>query len=72
MNTTLGNLKTNLRGVHHSPDWAKHAGTYLAAFAYRFNRRSDLRGLLARPIMDAARYDRHPIRAIRGGAKAQH
>ena len=32
----------------------KYAGHYLAAFAYRFNRRFDLRGLVARLIVDVA------------------
>lgn len=72
VNTILGNLKTSLHGAYHSLAWAKHADSYLAAFAYRFNRRFDLRGLLARLIVDVARCDRHPIREIRGGAEAHY
>lgn len=72
VNTILGNLKTSLHGAYHSLGWAKHADTYLAAFAYRYNRRFDLRGLLARLIVDVARCDRDPIREIRGGAEAHY
>lgn len=54
VNTILGNLKTTLAGAFHAFDYAKYAQTYLAAFAYRFNRRFDLRGLVARLIVDVA------------------
>jgi transposase-like protein len=72
VNTILGNLKTSLHGAYHSLGWAKHADTYLAAFAYRFNRRFDLKGLLTRLIVDVARCPRHPIREIKGGAEAHY
>ena len=39
----------------HSINYRKYAYRYLAAFAYRFNRRFDLQGLLACLITDAAR-----------------
>jgi hypothetical protein len=39
VNTILGNLKTSLGGTHHAFDFAKYGTRYLAAFAYRFNRR---------------------------------
>jgi hypothetical protein len=55
VNTVLGNLKTTLAGAFHSLKYAKYADSYLAAFAYRFNRRFDLRGLVARLIVDVAR-----------------
>ena len=42
INTILGNLKTSLGGSYHSFDFAKYAPRYLAAFAYRFNRRFQL------------------------------
>jgi len=51
----LGNLKTTLAGAFHSMKYRKYADNYLAAFAYRFNRRFDLRGLVARLIVDVAR-----------------
>ena len=72
VNTVLGNLKTSLHGAYHSLDWAKHADSYLAAFAYRFNRRFDLRGLLARLVVDVARCRPHRIPSIRGGAEAHY
>ena len=49
VNTVLGNLETSLHGTYHLLGWDKHADSCIAAFAYRFNRRFDLRGLLARP-----------------------
>lgn len=55
VNTVLGNLKTTLAGAYHSLKYSKYAAHYLAAFAYRFNRRFDLRGLVARMIVDVAR-----------------
>ena len=55
VNTVLGNLKTTLAGAYHSLKYSKYAAHYLAAFAYRFNRRFDLRGLVARLIVDVAR-----------------
>lgn len=42
INTILGNLKTSLGSSYHSFDFAKYAPRYLAAFAYRFNRRFQL------------------------------
>jgi hypothetical protein len=72
VNMILGNLKTTLHGEFHSLGWAKHADSHLAAFAYRFNRRFDLRDLLARLIVDVARCTARQIPAIRGGAEAHH
>ena len=54
VNTVLGNLKTTLTGAFHSLKYGKYAEHYLAAFAYRFNRRFDLRGLVAGLIVDVA------------------
>jgi hypothetical protein len=54
VNTVLGNLKTTLAGAFHALRYSKYGEHYLAAFAYRFNRRFDLRGLVARLIVDAA------------------
>ena len=72
VNTILGNLKTTLHGAFHSLAWAKHADSHLAAFAYRFNRRFDLRGLLAQLIVDVAHCPPRQIPAIRGGAEAHY
>lgn len=52
VNTVLGNLKTTLAGAFHSLKYRKYADHYLAAFAYRFNRRFDLRDLVAQVIVD--------------------
>ena len=69
VNTVLGNLKTSLAGALHAFDFAKYATGYLAAFAYRFNRRFDLRGLLASLIVDVARCRPRTQLAIRGNAE---
>lgn len=54
VNTVLGNLKTSLAGAFHAFKYTKYAASYLAGFAYRFNRRFDLRTLVARLIIDVA------------------
>lgn len=55
VNTVLGNLKATLAGAYHSLKYRKYAAHYLAAFAYRFNRRLDPRDLVSRPSVDVAR-----------------
>lgn len=55
INTVLGNLKTTLAGAFHSLNYRKYGADYLAAFSYRFNRRFDLRGLVAELVVDVAR-----------------
>ena len=55
VNTVLGNLKTTLAGAFHSLKYRKYGEQYLAAFAYRFNHRFDLHGLVACLIVDVAR-----------------
>jgi transposase-like protein len=65
VNTVLGNLKTSLSGTHHAFKFAKYAAFYLAGFAYRFNRRFDLRGLVARLVVDVANTHPHPRHVIR-------
>lgn len=64
VNTVLGNLKTSLSGTHHAFKFAKYAAAYLAAFAYRFNRRFDLRSLVARLVVDVANTHPHPRHVI--------
>lgn len=54
INTVLGNLKTSLLGSYHAFAFRKYATRYLAAFAYRFNRRFDLRTLHTRLLVAAA------------------
>ena len=53
INTILGNLKTSLGGAYHAFDFAKYASRYLAAFAYRFNRRFRLDTLPKRLLVAA-------------------
>lgn len=50
VNTVLGNLKTSLSGTHHAFAFKKYAANYLAAAAWRFNRRANLPTM----IMDLA------------------
>lgn len=69
VNTVLGNLKTTLSGAFHAFKYPKYASSYLAAFAYRFNRRFDLRGLVARLIIDVSRCKPRAQRVVRGNAE---
>ena len=54
INTVLGNLKTSIGGSYHAFDFKKYAHHYLAAFAWRFNRRFNMRGLHSRLVVAAA------------------
>ena len=72
VNTVLGNLKTTLAGAFHSLKYAKYAEHYLAAFAYRFNRRFDLRTLVARLIVDVARCGPVKEKVVRTHAEARY
>ena len=65
INTVLGNLKTSLKGAYHSFAFRKYATRYLSAFAYRFNRRFDLRTLNARLLVAAVCCPPHPELSIR-------
>jgi transposase-like protein len=65
INTVLGNLKTTLSGAFHALRYRKYGQIYLTAFAYRFNRRFDLRGLVAGLIVDVARSKPVPERVVR-------
>ena len=47
VNTVLGNIKTAMRGTYHAVR-PQHLGRYLAAFAWRFNRRYALDPLVER------------------------
>jgi hypothetical protein len=67
INTVLGNLKTTLSGAFHALIYRKYCQIYLTAFAYRFNRRFDLRGLVAGLIVDVARTKPVPERVVRWG-----
>lgn len=70
VNTVLGNLKTTLAGCYHARKYSKYAPSYLAAFSYRFNRRFDLRDLVARLIVDVARARPDKEAGIRRHAEA--
>lgn len=65
INTILGNLKTAFARTHHAFGYAKYAASYLAAFAYRFNRRFDLHSLTGRLLVDLAGSQPKPLRWIR-------
>ena len=47
INTYLGTLKRSLSGTYHAFDFAKYAHRYHAGAQYRFNRRFNLRSILA-------------------------
>ena len=53
VNTFLGNLKRSLDGTYHAFAFAKYAHRYLAEAQYRFNRRFNLRSILARLLRAA-------------------
>ena len=65
INTVLGNLKTSFSGSCHSFAFRKYAAQYLAEFAYRFNRRFNLRTLHARLIVAATHCGPQSLRSIR-------
>jgi hypothetical protein len=61
----LGNLKTMLSGAYKAFGYGKYANRYLSAFAYRFNRRFDLAGLVVQLVVDVSRSTAAPARVIR-------
>jgi transposase-like protein len=65
INTILGNLKTSLGGSYHAFDFAKYAPRYLAAFAYRFNRRFQLDTLPMRLLVATASIGPRPADWLR-------
>ncbi len=65
INTVLSNLKTSLTGSYHAFAFAKYANRYLAAFAYRFNRRFDLSTLHQRLLVAAVACSPQPQHKIR-------
>lgn len=67
VNTVLGNLKTSLAGCYHAFAFRNYATPYLGAFAYRFNRRFDLRNLNERLLMAAIHCGPHPVAAFASG-----
>ena len=69
VNTILGNLKTMINGAHKAFKFRKYASQYLGAFAYRFNGRVNLRGLLRDLLGHAATGSPTRERQIRGMAE---
>jgi len=66
INTMLGNIKRALSGTYHAFDFAKYAHRYLAEAQYRFNRRFNLRSILARFLRAAVLTTPSPASFIRG------
>ena len=65
VNTLLSNLKTALAGTFHCFAFKKYGHRYLAEFAYRFNRRSNLKTMLPRLLHAAVASSPQPLRKIR-------
>lgn len=65
VNTVIGNLKRALSGTYHSFNFAKYARRYLAEYAYRFNRRFNLRTIMSGLIIDCAKTLSRPLHQIR-------
>lgn len=64
VDTLLGNVKNSIHGTYHAIR-SKHLPRYLAEFAYRFNRRFDLAGMLARLATAAAQTPPMPYRLVK-------
>lgn len=69
VNTVLGNLKTMINGAHKAFKFGKYASQYLGAFAYRFNRRVNLKTMLGVLLGHAATASPTRERQIRGMAE---
>ena len=65
VNTFLGNLKRSLGGTYHAFDFAKYAHRYRSEAQYRFNRRFNLRSILARLLRAVCLSTLTPALAIR-------
>jgi transposase-like protein len=64
VDTMLGNVKNAIHGTYHAIA-AKHLPRYLAEFTYRFNRRHDLAGMLARFATAAVHTPPMPYRFVK-------
>ena len=53
VDTVIANIKTSIRGAHHSLNFKRHSRRYLADFQFRFNRRFHLRSVFY-DILDLA------------------
>jgi ribosomal protein L37AE/L43A len=65
VNTLLGNLKRALSGTYHAFNFTKYGQRYLSEYAYRFNRRFDLKSIMPRLIHICARATPRPEHQIR-------
>ena len=65
VNTLLSNLKTALSGTFHAFAFKKYGHRYLAEFAYRFNRRNNLKTMLPRLLHAAVASSPQPLSKIR-------
>jgi transposase-like protein len=65
VNTMLGNLKTALSGTYHAFNYNKYGHRYLAEFAYRFNRRYDLKTIVPRFLSAAMKTEPQPLKKLR-------
>lgn len=66
VNTVLGNLKSELRSSYHAIR-PKYAQRYLSELQYRFNRRFDLRAMIARLSYASVRAPPMPERLLKIG-----
>jgi hypothetical protein len=60
----IGNVKNAMHGTYHAIR-GKHLPRYLDEFSYRFNRRYDLAGMLARLATAAAHTPPIPYRLVK-------
>src|SRR5215207_1615179 len=67
VNTCLGDIKTGIVGTYHHVS-AKHAQSYLASYAYRFNRRHRLDSIVERLAWAAIHTAPQPYRVITADA----
>lgn len=65
VNTVLSNIKRALDGTYHTFRFFKYSDRYLAEAQYRFNRRFDLKAMLPRLLVAAARCKPWPEHALR-------
>lgn len=65
VNTVLSNVKRSLDGTYHAFGFFKYSERYLAEAQYRFNRRFDLKAMLPRLLVAAARCRPWSERALR-------
>ncbi len=66
INTLLGKVKTSLSGAYHAFDFGQYAARYLAAIAYRFNRRFQLDTLPLRLLIAVTSCTPRPESWLRG------